>query len=70
MEGTGFARSGVDNSSLSADWPDLQFLFYPVTLATDGGFIFRNVLGMSEKVRLLLPVSLISTIEWQTLCLD
>ncbi|KAF0297642.1 Glucose dehydrogenase [FAD, quinone] [Amphibalanus amphitrite] len=50
LEGTGFAHSGVDNTSISSDWPDLQFLFYPLHLATDGGLLFRIILGMSEKV--------------------
>ena len=52
LEGTGFAHSGVDNTSISSDWPDLQFLFYPLHLATDGGLLFRIILGMSEKVGL------------------
>ncbi|XP_043239583.1 glucose dehydrogenase [FAD, quinone]-like [Amphibalanus amphitrite] len=50
LEGTGFAHSGVDNTSVSSDWPDLQFLFYPLHLATDGGLLFRIILGMSEKL--------------------
>ena len=57
LEGTGFANSGVDNTSISSDWPDLQFLFYPLHLATDGGFLFRIILGMSEKASPPLPTT-------------
>ena len=51
IEGTAFLSSALNNVSYGVDWPDIQLLFYPLQLASDGGVLFRDFLGLSNKVR-------------------
>ncbi|XP_037084319.1 glucose dehydrogenase [FAD, quinone]-like [Pollicipes pollicipes] len=50
LEATGFVSSRINNDSYHMDWPDLQLLFLPEQLATDGGKFDRNRIGISKKL--------------------
>ncbi|KAF0293333.1 Glucose dehydrogenase [FAD, quinone] [Amphibalanus amphitrite] len=50
IEGTAFLSSPLNNVSYGVDWPDVQLLFYPLQLASDGGIIFRDFLSLSNKL--------------------
>ncbi|XP_037068887.1 glucose dehydrogenase [FAD, quinone]-like [Pollicipes pollicipes] len=50
IEGTGFVSTRYNNISYGVDWPDVQFHFYPVNVATDGGGFYRHILGISDKL--------------------
>ena len=50
LEGTGFISTSYNNISYGQDWPDLQLLFFPQTISTDGKYE-ALIYGLSYKVR-------------------
>ena len=50
LEGTGFFSSSYNNVSYGQDWPDVQLLFFPQHMSTDG--YYESLLyGLSYTVR-------------------
>jgi choline dehydrogenase len=46
FEGVGFLRTKYENNS----WPDIQISFLSLTVATDGGAIYRRALNLGDKL--------------------